>query len=51
MYGLTRDVGQFKNEDLDPKRNFDKEVLAMHSTGNPQNWYQNSSEILYGISR
>ena len=32
VYGLTRDVGQFKNELLENKINYDKEVLADHST-------------------
>ena len=32
VYGLTRDVGQFKNETLNNERKYDKEVLAMHST-------------------
>ena len=33
VYGLTRDVGQFKNESLESKRqNYDWEVLVDHST-------------------
>ena len=32
VYGLTRDVGQFKNESLQNKLNYDMEVLAVHST-------------------
>ena len=32
VYGLTRDVGQFKNESLQNKSNYDMEVLADHST-------------------
>ena len=32
VYGLTRDVGQFKNESLQNKLNHDMEVLADHST-------------------
>ena len=33
VYGLTRDVGQFKNESLENKRkNYDWEVLVAHST-------------------
>ena len=32
VYGLTRDVGQFKNESLQTKFNYDMEVLADHST-------------------
>lgn len=32
IYGLTRNVGQFKNESLDKVSNYDQKVLAMHST-------------------
>ena len=32
VYGLTRDVGQFKNESLQNKSNYDMDVLADHST-------------------
>ena len=32
VYGLTRNVGQFKDETIDPDRNYDFELIAMHST-------------------
>ncbi len=32
VYGLTRDVGQFKNEAIKTDRDYDLEVLSMHST-------------------
>ena len=32
VYGLTRNVGQFKDESTDSIKSFDQQLIALHST-------------------
>ena len=47
VYGLTRDVGQFKNESLQTKLNYDMEVLAVHSTTMGKRVIKNVFEFIF----